>query len=105
MARRAYKLALISAILAGVTQAFGLNPALAQAGMTDCKTSILGALEGPAKAPQPEMMPKLKPNAPMPTGMAKDTAMMGDVGDHAAVQDKCLDSVLTGEESIMDKKK
>jgi len=76
----------------------------AQTALSDCKTSIMGALSGQAPMPDPMPMLGLKPSEPMPTGMAKDTATQGDVGRMAAVQDKCLDEVLTKDQSGMDKK-
>lgn len=80
--------------------------ALAQTSdMTSCKNSIMGALAGAAPMPAPMPMPMLKPEEPMPTGMAPPSAKQGDVGKMAAVEDKCMDQVLSGEQSEMDKKK
>jgi len=73
--------------------------------MTDCKASIMGALTGVAPMPAPMPMPGLKAEEPMPTGMAKDTDMKGDVGPRAAMQDKCMEPVLNKDQSDMDKKK
>jgi len=93
------KLILICAALVAWTSA-----AKAQGDMTDCKTSIMGALAGAAPMPPPMPMPGLKANEPMPTGMAKDSLMKGDVGAQAAMQDKCMDDVLSKDQSDMDKK-
>ena len=100
MGSETIKLILTCAVLAAWTGA-----AKAQADMTDCKTSIMGALAGNAPMPAPMPMPGLKANEPMPTGMAKDTDMKGDVGPKAAMQDKCMDAILSKEQSDMDKKK
>jgi hypothetical protein len=76
--------------------------ALAQTDLSDCKTSM-AASGKPMPAPMP--MPQLKLGVPMPTGMAKETTMTTDVGHDAAMHGKCMDDVLAGEQSAMDKKK
>ncbi len=52
----------------------------------------------------PPPMPDLKMGEAMPTGMAKDATMQGDVTHMAAMQDKCMDKVLTDEQASMPKK-
>jgi len=97
-----------SLVIAAAVMALVLCPraVLAQSDdMTGCKNSIMGALAGATPMPAPMPMPMLKPDEPMPTGMAPPSAKQGDVGKMAAVQDKCMDQVLSGEQSEMDKKK
>jgi hypothetical protein len=49
-------------------------------------------------------MPNLKMGDPMPIKMAKDGTIKGDVARQAIMQAKCMDAVLTGEQSTIDKK-
>ena len=91
--------------VAGIASTFAGSQALAQSDMTGCKGSVMDALSGKAPMPPPMPMPAMKAHEPMPTAMAPDTAKKGDVGAMAAVQDKCLDALLSKEQADMDKKK
>jgi hypothetical protein len=95
----------LSGLLAAVVLGAGSLPVWAQDDVAGCKTTIVGALAGDAPMPAPMPMPELKAGEPMPTGMAKETDMKGDVGPKAAMQDKCMDAILSKEQSDMDKKK
>ena len=85
---------------------FGSISALAQADMTGCKSSAAtGLVSGATPHTPPMPMPVLKPAEPMPTAMAKEGTMKGAVEAQAEMQNNCLDTVLTGEQTVMDKKK
>ena len=85
---------------------FGSISALAQADMTGCKSSAATGLASGTTPHTPQMpMPVLKPAEPMPTAMAKEGTMKGAVEAQAEMQNNCLDAVLTGEQTVMDKKK
>ena len=99
------RLNVLSGLLAVLLLGAGSLPVWAQDDVTGCKTTIAGALAGDALMPAPMPMPELKAGEPMPTGMAKDTDMKGDVAPKAAMQDKCMDAILNQEQSDMDKKK
>jgi hypothetical protein len=77
------------------------RPATAQTSMPACQN----APPTPSEATTATMpMPNLKMGDPMPIKMAKDGTIKGDVARQAVMQAKCMDAVLTGEQSTIDKK-
>jgi len=95
----------IRAFAAAALVLAGGTPAMADMDVSACKSTIMGALAGEKPMLPPMPMPEMKANEPMPTGMAKDSTMKGDVGPKAAMQDKCMDDALKADQDAMDKKK
>jgi hypothetical protein len=84
-----------------IAPSMGLAPAaLGADSMATCKEQ-----KTTPDMPDMPLMPKFDKKKPMPTPMASDGTMQGDVGAKAMAHDACADAILEQDQKLLDGKK